>query len=70
MSPLSFVDTGVAVRLAGELTEVLASVYAPQFITLYQTNFRVGADAQTGLLPLVLEQGGVTSVQVLLPVGP
>ncbi len=67
-SPLSFVDVGVAVRLGGELTEVLASVYAPGFITLYQTNIRVGANAQTGLLPLTIEQGGETSIEVLLPV--
>lgn len=70
VNPLSYVDVGVAVRLDGELTEVLASVYAPQFITLFQTNFRVGANARTGLLTLVIEQGGVTSAEVLLPVGP
>ena len=70
LNPLSFVDVGVAVRLDGALTEVLASVYAPNFLTLYQTNFRVPANARTGLLPLRMEQGGQTSIEVSLPVGP
>jgi uncharacterized protein (TIGR03437 family) len=70
VNPLSFVDAGVAVRLDGTLVEVLASVYAPNFLTLYQTNFRVAANARTGMLPLVIEQGGQTSIEVQLPVGP
>jgi uncharacterized protein (TIGR03437 family) len=69
-SPLSFADIGVGVRLDGGIAEVLASVYAPGFITLYQTNFRVQENARAGLLVLVLEQDGQTSVEVLLPVGP
>jgi uncharacterized protein (TIGR03437 family) len=69
-NPLSFVDIGVAVRLDGTLTEVLASVYAPNYVTLYQTNFRVPANARTGLLPLLVEQDGQVSAEVRLPVGP
>ena len=69
-NPLSFVDLGVAVRLDGTLTEVLASVYAPNYVTLYQTNFRVPANARTGLLPLLVEQDGQVSTEVRLPVGP
>ncbi|MCB1019564.1 MAG: hypothetical protein KDC27_06525, partial [Acidobacteria bacterium] len=67
-SPLAFVDEGVAVRLDGALMEVLASVYAPNFVTLYQTNFKVADSARTGLLALRVEQGGVPSPEVQLPV--
>ena len=67
-NPLSFADIGVGIRVDGEIAEVLASVYAPGFITLYQSNFRVPENARTGLLVLIVEQGGQASVEVLLPV--
>ena len=53
--PLISVPT---VALDGVGQEVLGSFYAPQLVTVYQINFRVGASTQPGLLRITVEADG------------
>jgi uncharacterized protein (TIGR03437 family) len=67
-NPLAFLDGQPLIRLNGVQAEVLASVYAPQLLTVYQSNIRVPADAQTGSLALTIQLDGQVSPETLLPV--
>ncbi len=67
-SPLSFTNATPIARLDGVVVDVQASVIAPTLVTVYQANIRVHAAAQSGLLKLTFEMGGVTSQETLLPV--
>ena len=69
-SPLAFTAVPVIVRVDGVEQQGAGSVYAPNYITLYQVNFRLSANAAAGNRQLQLEMQGVTSKTVTLPVGP
>jgi uncharacterized protein (TIGR03437 family) len=45
-----------------------SAFYAPGLVTVYQINFVVGANAQSGNRELEVSVGGVNSPAVLLPV--
>lgn len=56
------------VTLGGRPAQVLFCGLAPGFVGLYQINVTVPADAPTGIQPLVIRSGGVTSKTSSLPV--
>ncbi|MEX2301696.1 MAG: hypothetical protein WD733_12210 [Bryobacterales bacterium] len=62
LTPTVQID-GVAQAISGN-----TGFYAPQLVTVYQINFFVAADAQSGNRALTVSIGGVTSPPVQLPV--
>ena len=54
--------------IGGRNAPVLFCGLAPGFVGLYQVNATVPSDAPTGIQPLVMKVGGVTSKSSLLPV--
>jgi len=56
------------VTIGGRNAPVLFCGLAPGFVGLYQVNATVPSDAPTGIQPLVMRVGGVTSKSSLLPV--
>lgn len=56
------------VRLDGRAAEIVFAGLTPDFVGLYQINFRVPQDARAGDLKLVVVQEGVSSNEAILPV--
>ena len=56
------------VTVGGRAAQVLFCGLAPGFVGLYQINITVPADAPTGIQPLAIRSGGVTSKTASLPV--
>jgi uncharacterized protein (TIGR03437 family) len=67
-SPLAAVKTSASVAVDGETASVLFAGLTPGFIGLYQVNFQVPADAQSGDRKLEIFQGGVAANTGVLPV--
>ena len=67
-SPLSRTTVTPIVTIGGRPAEVDFSGLAPGIVGLYQLNVRVPADAPSGLQPLVIQVGGVTSKTANVPV--
>lgn len=66
--PLSRTTTNPTVTIGGRPAQVLFSGLAPFFVGLYQLNVTVPADAPTGVQPVVISVGGVSSKPVNIPV--
>jgi uncharacterized protein (TIGR03437 family) len=56
------------VTIGGRPAPILFCGLAPGFVGLYQINATVPADAPTGIQPLIVKAGGVTSKTASLPV--
>lgn len=67
-STLSACRVSPEVTIGGRPAQVQFCGLAPGFVGLYQINATVAADTPTGIQPLVLRVGGVTSKQSALPV--
>jgi uncharacterized protein (TIGR03437 family) len=67
-SPLAAVNSFASVAVDGEAASVLFAGLTPGFIGLYQINFQVPADAQSGDRKLEIFQGGVAANTSVLPV--
>jgi len=67
-SPLAAVNASASVAVDGEAASVLFAGLTPGFIGLYQINFQVPADAQTGDRKLEIFQGGMAANTSVLPV--
>jgi uncharacterized protein (TIGR03437 family) len=67
-SPLPRVVVETIVGLDDAGMENLGAFYAPGLLMVYQINFRVAADAQSGNRRLIIIGGGVASQSSLLPV--
>jgi uncharacterized protein (TIGR03437 family) len=65
-APLTVVNPSVGVDNAG--MEVLGTAYAPNFLGLYQINFRLAASVQSGNRKLSVVAGGQASQDTVLPV--
>lgn len=65
---LSNCRTAPEVTIGGRPAQVLFCGLAPGFVGLYQINATVPADAPTGIQPLEIRSGGVTSKTASLPV--
>jgi uncharacterized protein (TIGR03437 family) len=68
LSPLAAVNTSASVAVDSEAASVLFAGLTPGFIGLYQINFQVPADAQTGDRKLEIFQAGVAANTSVLPV--
>jgi uncharacterized protein (TIGR03437 family) len=66
--PLASVNTSASVRVDGEEASVLFAGLTPGFIGLYQINFQVPADAQSGNRKLEIFQGAQAANLSVLPV--
>jgi uncharacterized protein (TIGR03437 family) len=66
--PLSTSRTPPEVTIGGRPARVLFSGLAPGFVGLYQVNAEVAADTPTGIQPVVLTVGGVSSKPASLPI--
>ena len=66
--PLSRCRVPPEVTIGGRSATVLFCGLAPGFVGLYQINATVPEDAPTGIQPLVMRVGGVTSKSASLPV--
>jgi uncharacterized protein (TIGR03437 family) len=67
-SPLSRTLAPVTATIGGVTAHVTFSGLAPDFAGLNQVNIEVPADAPTGVQPLVVSTGGVSSPPVNIPV--
>jgi uncharacterized protein (TIGR03437 family) len=67
-SPLAAVNASASVALDGKAAPVLFAGLTPGFIGLYQINFQVPADAQSGDRKLEIFQGGMAANTSVLPV--
>jgi uncharacterized protein (TIGR03437 family) len=56
------------VTIGGRPADVIFSGLAPGYVGLYQLNVRVGADAPSGLQPVVVTVNGIASKAATLPV--
>lgn len=68
VSPLSQTMATPEVRIGGRAATVLFSGLAPNLVGVYQVNVIVPPDAETGIQPLVLSIGGLTSQSSQIPV--
>ena len=66
--PLGLPLADVSVGVDDQGVEVLGSFYAPEAITLYQINFRIPANAQSGNRKLSVVADGVVSQDSLIPI--
>jgi uncharacterized protein (TIGR03437 family) len=69
-SPLAAVNISASVAVDGERAPVLFAGLTPGFIGLYQINFQVPADIQSGNRKLEIFQGGTAANTSVLPVSP
>jgi uncharacterized protein (TIGR03437 family) len=67
-SPLATVNTSASIAIDGETAPVLFAGLTPGFIGLYQINFQVPADIQSGNRKLEIFQGGLAANISVLPV--
>ena len=67
-SPLATVSGNVGVLVGGVAADVQFAGLAPGFAGVYQVNFRVPANARSGLQDLVLTAGGAASPATRVPV--
>jgi uncharacterized protein (TIGR03437 family) len=67
-SPLAAVNSSASVAVDGKAASVLFAGLTPGFIGLYQINFQVPTDAQSGDRKLEIFQGGMTANTSVLPV--
>jgi uncharacterized protein (TIGR03437 family) len=68
LSPLANVNASASVAVDGEAAPVLFAGLTPGFIGLYQINFQVPPDAQSGDRKLEIFQGGLAANTSVLPV--
>jgi len=66
--PLATVNISASVSIDGESAPILFAGLTPGFIGLYQINFQVPADIQSGDRKLEIFQGGLASNTSVLPV--
>ncbi len=67
VAPLSFTDNPPVVVLDGQIQNVVASVYAPGLLTVYQANVTISA-TRSGVLLMTINMLGQASPEVQLPV--
>jgi uncharacterized protein (TIGR03437 family) len=67
-SPLARIRAAPAVTIDGVACEVLFAGLAPDFVALYQVNFRVAEGVSSGVRNIVVSAGGVSSKVALVPV--